>query len=142
MVTLTQIALAVGVWVQIRSDVKQYAGMVGPIDWIDLQHPDEPYGVDLHGESCFFAAGELTLLPGKPAGDPRLTRVVTLDGTDYLMIGLTEVELDAQEREIREGSVDSVSLKDAMAIFANPELTQAHMDGLLTAHEAARLCYR
>src|ERR1700726_2582843 len=87
-------------------------------------------------------AGELIVLLGRPAGDPRLTRIVTLDDTDYLMIGLTEAELDAQELEIRGGSADSVSLKDAMAIFANPELTQAHLDGLLTAHEAARLCYR
>jgi hypothetical protein len=142
MATLTHVALAVGAWVQICSDVEQYAGMVGPIDWIDLQHPDEPYGVDLHGESRFFAAGELTLLPGKPAGDPRLTRVVTLDGTDYLMIGLTEAELVAQEMEIQESCMDSVSLKDAQAILANPKLWQTYMDGLLTAHEAARLCYR
>jgi hypothetical protein len=74
MATLTHAALTVGAWVQIRSDVEQYAGMIGPIDWIDQQHPNEPYAVDLYGESRFFAAGELTILSGKPAGDPRLTR--------------------------------------------------------------------
>lgn len=104
MATLTQIALAVGAWVQIRSDVELYAGMIGPIEWIVPAHMDthgEPYVVDL-GDAFFFAADELIILPGKPEGDPRLTRVVTVDGDDYLVIGLTEVDLDAQEREIRE----------------------------------------
>jgi hypothetical protein len=104
MATLTHVALAVGAWVQIRSDVEQYAGMIGPVEWLEpaqQQIGDNPYAVDL-GDALFFSADELIMLPGKPAGDPRLTRVVTINGDDYLMIGLTEAELDAQEREIRE----------------------------------------
>ena len=139
--------LHVGTWVQVRAGVVEYAGMIGTIDWIDQDRAENdvnPYGVDLvdPGDSIFFAADELIVLPGKPEGDSRLTRLVVLDGTDYLLVATSEAELDAQEQELTEAdSLCWVSLEDAQAIFADEALTQAHMDGLITASEAVRLCH-
>lgn len=100
-------ALHVGAWVQIREGVDEFAGMIGPIDWIDVksgQNDNEPYGVDLiePNDSVFFAADELIILSGKPEGDTRITRLVTLDGTDYLLVATSEAQLDADEKELRE----------------------------------------
>jgi hypothetical protein len=58
------------------------------------------------GDSIFFSDDELIILPGKPEGDARLTRLVVLDGTDYLLVAASETELDAQEQELTEA--DSV----------------------------------
>ncbi len=107
-------ALQVGTWVQIRADVPDYGGQVGPIDWIDqdrAENDNEPYGVDLvgPGESVFFSADELIVLTSKPEGDTRLTRLVTLDGTDYLLVATSEAQLDADEKELRE--VDALLIR-------------------------------
>jgi len=101
-------ALIVGTWVQIVTS-DQYDGLVGPIDWIDQDRDNNPYGVDLTGTSIFFAADELFFaadellaLPGQPEGDPRLTRLVVLDRTDYLLVATSLAQLDADEQELRE----------------------------------------
>jgi len=89
------------------------------------------------GDSIFFEASELIVLPGKPEGDSRLTRLVIVEGTEYLLVATSKAELDEQEQELR--GHDWISLDDAQAIFADLALTQAHMDGLITAAEAVRL---
>jgi hypothetical protein len=102
-----QRTLIVGTWVQVRSHVDEYAGMIGPIDWIEEHRAaddNNPYGVDLAdaGTSIFFAADELCVLPGKPEGDSRLTRLVVLDGTEFLLVATSLAQLDADEQELRE----------------------------------------
>ncbi len=139
--------LHVGTWVQIRADVPDYGGMIGPIDWVYVkrgENDNEPYGVDLiePNDSVFFSADELIVLSGQPEGDTRLTRLVVLDGTEYLLVAESLAGLDEQEQELRGADTQcSVSLEDAQAIFADLALTQAHMDGLVTASEAARIVH-
>src|SRR5260221_13148524 len=97
-------ALHVGTWVQVCAHVDEYAGMIGAIDWIDLPRAADdhnPYGVDLTeaGTSIFFAADELLALPGKPEGDPRVSRLLVLDGAEFLLVAESLAQLDADEQE-------------------------------------------
>jgi len=108
-------ALHVGAWVRIRADVPDYGGQVGPIEWIDQNRAEDdynPYGIDLiePADSLFFAADELIVLASQPENDTRLTRLVVLDGTDYLLVATSRAQLDEQEQEFRETNLALVGL--------------------------------